>query len=53
MYSVGAQVPVYYRIMPDDIKDVKSFSLCFKELGIKDATPKTANVLKKMGLDLK
>lgn len=38
VYSVGAQVPVYYRIMPGDIKDVKSFSLCFKESGIKDAT---------------
>ena len=46
-------MPVYYRIMPDDIKDVKSFSLCFKESDIKDATAKNANVLKKMGLDLK
>lgn len=38
VFSVGAQVPVYYRIMPGDIKDVKSFALCFKESGIKDAT---------------
>ena len=38
VFSVGAQVPVYYRILPGDIKDVKSFALCFKESGIKDAT---------------
>ena len=38
VFSVGSQLPIYYRIMPGDIKDVKSFALCFKESGIKDAT---------------
>ena len=38
VFSVCAQVPVYYRILPGDIKDVKSFALCFKESGITDAT---------------
>lgn len=38
VFSVGAQVPVYYRIMPGGVKEVKSFALCFRESGIKDAT---------------
>lgn len=38
VFSVGTQVPVCYGILPGDIKDVKSFALCFKESGIKDAT---------------
>ena len=41
---------MYYRILPGDIKDVKSFALCFKESGITDATAKTDKVLKKHGL---
>lgn len=38
VYSVDAQIPVYYRILPGSIKDVKSFMLSFKESGINDAT---------------
>ena len=38
VFSVGSQLPIYYRIMPGDIRDVKSFALCFREAGIKDAT---------------
>lgn len=38
VYSVDAQLPVYYRILPGSIKDVKSFVLSFRESGIKDAT---------------
>ena len=38
VFSVNSQMPVYYRILPGDIKDVKSFALCFKESGISDAT---------------
>jgi transposase len=38
VFSVGLSVPIYYRILPGNIKDVKSFKLCLKESGVKDAT---------------
>jgi len=37
IFSVGTQLPVYYRIMPGNIKDVKAFKLCLEESHIKDA----------------
>lgn len=37
VFSVGLQLPVYYRIMPGNIKDIKSFKLCLDESQIKDA----------------
>jgi hypothetical protein len=36
-FSIGLQLPVYYRIMPGNIKDIKSFKLCLEESQIKDA----------------
>lgn len=38
VYSVAQQLPLYYRLLPGKIKDVKAFSLCLKESGIHDAT---------------
>ncbi len=38
IYSVGLQLPLYYRLLHGKIKDVKSFSLCLMESGIHDAT---------------
>jgi transposase len=37
IFSVEKQLPIYYRILPGNIKDVKSFRLCLDESGIKDA----------------
>lgn len=37
VFSVGLQLPVYYRIIPGNIKDIKSFKLCLDESQIKDA----------------
>ena len=37
IFSVGLQLPVYYRILPGNIKDIKSFKLCLEESQIKDA----------------
>ena len=37
IFSVGLQLPVYYRILPGSIKDIKSFKLCLEEAQIKDA----------------
>lgn len=37
IFSVGLQLPVYYRIVPGSIKDIKSFKLCLEESKIKDA----------------
>ncbi len=36
-FSVDLQLPLYYRILPGNIKDVKAFKLCLKELDAKDA----------------
>lgn len=37
VFSVEQQLPVYYRILPGNIKDVKSFRLCLDESGVKEA----------------
>ncbi len=37
-FSVDLQLPIYYRILPGNIKDIKAFKLCLEELKIKDAT---------------
>jgi transposase len=37
VFSVGLQLPVYYRITPGNIKDIKAFKLCLDESQIKDA----------------
>ncbi len=36
-FSVDLQLPVYYRLLPGNIKDIKAFKLCLEELSIKDA----------------
>jgi len=36
-FSIGLNSPLYYRILRGNIKDVKSFILCVKELGITNA----------------
>lgn len=36
-FSVGLQLPVYYRIIPGNIKDIKAFKLCLEESHIDDA----------------
>lgn len=37
VFSVEQQLPIYYRITPGNIKDVKSFRISLNESGIKDA----------------
>jgi hypothetical protein len=37
IFSVNRQEPVYYRLLPGNIKDVSAFKLCLKESGVKDA----------------
>lgn len=37
VFSLGAHLPVYYRILPGDIKDIKAFELCLKESQIQNA----------------
>ncbi len=36
-FSAGLQLPVYYRLMPGNIKDIKAFKLCLAESQIDDA----------------
>jgi len=38
IFSVKLQTPVYYRLLPGNIKDVSAFKTCLKESGVKDAT---------------
>ncbi len=38
VFSVGLKIPIYYRLLPGNIKDIKSFKLCLKESGVKNAT---------------
>jgi hypothetical protein len=38
IFSVGQQTPVYYRLLPGNIKDVSAFKLSLQESGIQDAT---------------
>lgn len=37
IYSVSLTLPVYYRIVPSNVREVKAFTLTLKESGIKDA----------------
>jgi len=37
VYSINLQLPIYYRLLPGNIKDIKAFKLCLEESGIKDA----------------
>jgi len=37
VYSIKLQLPVYYRILSGNIKDISSFKLCLDESGISDA----------------
>ena len=37
IFSVKLQQPVYYRLLPGNIKDISAFKLCLLESGIKDA----------------
>ena len=37
VYSINLQLPIYYRLLPGNIKDIKAFKLCLQESGIKDA----------------
>jgi hypothetical protein len=38
IFSVNQQTPVYYRLLPGNIKDVSAFKLCLQESGVKDVT---------------
>ena len=38
IFSVKLQTPVYYRLLPGNIKDVSAFKTCLLESGVKDAT---------------
>jgi len=38
IFSVKLQMPVYYRLLPGNIKDVSAFKICLLESGVKDAT---------------
>ena len=38
IFSAKRQTPVYYRLLPGNIKDVRAFKLCLLESGIEDAT---------------
>jgi len=37
LYSMKKEIPVYYRILPGDIREVKAFALTMKEAGLEDA----------------
>lgn len=37
VFSTKLQMPVYYRLLPGNIKDVSAFKLCLEESGVKDA----------------
>jgi len=36
-YSTGLGMPIYYKVLPGNIKDIKAFRLCIEESSIKDA----------------
>jgi transposase len=36
LFSTGMKQPVYYRLVNGNITDVKSMSLCIKEMNLKD-----------------
>jgi transposase len=37
VFSVGKQMPVYYRLLPGNIKDMSAFKISLLESGVKDA----------------
>jgi hypothetical protein len=37
VFSVGQQMPVYYRLLPGNIKDMSAFKISLLESGVKDA----------------
>jgi transposase len=37
IFSISLQQPVYYRILPGNIKDIKAFKLCLEESQVTDA----------------
>jgi len=37
IFSVKQQTPVYYRLLPGNIKDISAFKICLQESGVKDA----------------
>ena len=37
IFSIKLQSPVYYRLLPGNIKDISAFKLCLKESGVKEA----------------
>ena len=38
IFSVNQQSPVYYRLLPGNIKDISAFKLCLQESGVEDVT---------------
>jgi hypothetical protein len=38
IFSVKQQIPVYYRLLPGNIKDISAFKMSLQESGVKDAT---------------
>lgn len=38
VFSLKHEIPIYYRLLPGNIKDISSFKLCMIESGIEDAT---------------
>ncbi len=38
VFNSTRQLPVYFRLLPGNIKDVKAFKLCVEDSGVKDAT---------------
>jgi hypothetical protein len=38
IFSVNQQAPIYYRLLPGNIKDMSAFKICLQESGVKDVT---------------
>ena len=45
IFSVKQQAPVYYRLLPGNIKDVSAFKMSLQESGVKDAVGHGLNPL--------
>jgi len=37
IYSADSRMPLYYRLLPGNIRDVKAFKNCLREIGLKNA----------------
>ena len=37
VFSVGQQMPVYYRLLPGNVKDMSAFKISLLESGVSDA----------------